>query len=74
MSDQPQQQQIPADLPLSVTLTVALWRVVMTQLSEGAIKTCGPAFGEIDRQLQMKLQQQQTQPQQRSNGEARLNA
>lgn len=66
-------QQIPADLQLSVTMPVSLWRIVMSQLSEGQIKTCGPAFGEIDRQLQMQLQQQH-QPQQRSNGEARLNA
>ena len=66
MSDQP----LPPDLPLTVTLPVSLWSQVMTQLSEGAIKTCGPAYGEIDRQLQVQVHHYRQRP----NGEDHAHA
>lgn len=77
MSDalqQQQQQPVPADLQLTVTLPAALWQRVMTQLGEGTLKTIGQAYGEIDRQLQMQVQQHAQQPQPKLNGEDRPHA
>jgi hypothetical protein len=69
----PQQLQVPSDLPLTVTLPAVQWQRVMNQLGEGAIKTIGQAYGEIDRQLQIQVQQQmQAQP--KLNGEDRPHA
>lgn len=78
MSDapqQPQQQlQVPADLQLTVTLPAVLWQRVMNQLAEGVVKNVGPAYGEIDRQLQMQVQQHMQQPHTKLNGEDRAHA
>ena len=63
------QVPVPADMPLSVTLPARLWQVVMGQLAKGSIETTGPAYGEIDRQLQQQVEQQQ-----RANGEERIHA
>jgi hypothetical protein len=58
--------QITPDQPLSVTLSIAQWRVVLEVLSTGPFRTVAPLIGEIERSCTMQIGRLQMP---RGNGE-----
>jgi hypothetical protein len=64
MSDAP----ITPDQPLSVTLSIAQWRVVLETLANGPFRVVGPLIGDIERQCQTQIQRMQPPPMMRGNG------
>jgi hypothetical protein len=65
MSDAP----ITPEQPLSVTLNIAQWRVVLEVLSTGPFRTVAPLIGEIERTCNMQIARLQPPPMMRGNGE-----
>lgn len=61
--------QITPDQPLSVTLSIAQWRVVLEVLSTGPFRTVAPLIGEIERTCNMQIARLQPPPMMRGNGE-----
>ena len=51
----PQQQHIPSDLPITVTLEAQEWNVVFSALNELPMRVARPVFDKIMSQLQTSI-------------------
>jgi hypothetical protein len=66
MNDMPQ-QQIPADMPLPVTLRAMQWELTLQVLRKGPYEVVAPIIEDIQRQCMRAAMPQQHLPNQRVN-------